>query len=74
LRELRARRHTSTELLAAHRISSIQEADWIVVLERGVLVQQGTHQSLLRERSGRYRDFYDQQKLEEELAHESHAP
>ncbi len=69
LGELRAREHRCTELIAAHRISSIQDADWIVVLERGRKVQEGTHQLLLKERTGLYRSFYDQQKLEEELAH-----
>ncbi|MBU6374464.1 MAG: ABC transporter ATP-binding protein/permease [Bdellovibrionales bacterium] len=69
LGELRSREHRCTELIAAHRISSIQEADWIVVLDRGRLIQQGTHQQLISEAGGLYRDFYDQQKLEEELAH-----
>ena len=69
LGELRARENRCTELVAAHRISSIQDADWIVVLDRGRLVQQGTHQALIRQAHGLYRVFYDQQKLEEELAH-----
>jgi len=69
LGELRAREHRCTELVAAHRISSIQDADWIVVLDHGRKVQEGTHASLLGESGGLYRSFYDQQKLEEELAH-----
>jgi len=69
LGELRVRERRCTELVAAHRISSIQDADWIVVLDRGRKVQEGTHQLLLKESGGLYRSFYDQQKLEEELAH-----
>ena len=69
LGELRRREHRCTELIAAHRISSIQDADWIVVLDKGVKVQEGTHTSLLKEGGGLYRNFYDQQKLEEEVAH-----
>ncbi|NDD92041.1 ABC transporter ATP-binding protein, partial [bacterium] len=69
LGELRARENRCTELVAAHRISSIQDADWIVVLDHGKILQQGTHQALIRQSGGLYRSFYDQQKLEEELAH-----
>ncbi len=65
LGELRSGR--CTQLVAAHRLSTIQDADWIVVLEAGVKVQEGTHSSLLGQRSGLYRKFYDQQRLEQEL-------
>ncbi|MBP7172501.1 MAG: ABC transporter ATP-binding protein [Cloacibacterium sp.] len=36
-----------TSLVIAHRLSTIQKADWIVVMERGNIIEQGTHQNLL---------------------------
>lgn len=36
-----------TSLIIAHRLSTIQKADWIVVMERGEIVEQGTHQELM---------------------------
>jgi ATP-binding cassette, subfamily B, multidrug efflux pump len=64
---LRARPNRNTELIAAHRISTIREADRIVVLHDGGIAQQGKHAELLRDRSGIYRKFYDQQQLKAEL-------
>jgi subfamily B ATP-binding cassette protein MsbA len=36
-----------TSLIIAHRLSTIQKADWIVVMERGEIVEQGTHHELM---------------------------
>ncbi|HAI80276.1 MAG TPA: antibiotic ABC transporter ATP-binding protein, partial [Chryseobacterium sp.] len=36
-----------TSLVIAHRLSTIQKADWIVVMERGSIVEQGTHEELM---------------------------
>jgi ATP-binding cassette subfamily B protein len=46
-----------TSFVVAHRLSTIRRADLIVVLEHGVVVEQGTHDDLL-ERGGRYRALY----------------
>ena len=43
--------------MIAHRLSTIRDADLIVVLEHGLIVEQGTHEELLRRR-GRYTDLY----------------
>jgi len=62
-----------TTFIIAHRIQSVMEADQILVLDRGRIVQHGTHAELLRER-GVYRQIYDIQtrieaELERDLAH-----
>ncbi|HSD51521.1 MAG TPA: ABC transporter ATP-binding protein [Candidatus Methylomirabilis sp.] len=43
-----------TTIIIAHRLSTVAIADWIFVLEAGRLVQQGTHEALLRETGGPY--------------------
>jgi ABC-type multidrug transport system fused ATPase/permease subunit len=49
-----------TTLLVAHRLSTIRHADQIVVLDRGQLVEQGSHEALLR-RQGLYWQLYELQ-------------
>lgn len=56
-----------TTILIAHRISTVKDADHIVFLEDGRIVEQGTHAQLLA-LGGRYAALYERQKLEAELA------
>ena len=51
-----------TSLVIAHRLSTIQKADWIVVMERGNIVEQGTHQELFN-KNGIYRKLVDLQNF-----------
>jgi len=51
-----------TVLVIAHRLSTVQEADLIVVLEHGRIVDQGNH-DLLISRPGRYRDLCERQLI-----------
>jgi subfamily B ATP-binding cassette protein MsbA len=53
-----------TSFVIAHRLSTVRRADWIVVVERGLIVEAGTHDVLLA-RNGAYAKLYELQ-LEEE--------
>ena len=60
-------RKGKTTIIIAHRISTLQQADHVAVLEEGRLAEYGTHQELL-ERGGFYAHIYEKQQLEQELA------
>jgi ATP-binding cassette subfamily B protein len=49
-----------TTIMVAHRLSTIQHADQIIVMHHGRIREQGTHQELL-EQNGIYRKLYDLQ-------------
>ncbi len=67
LRNLRSRSRKNTELIAAHRISTVKGADRIFVLDQGSLVEEGRHADLIRRPSGIYAQFYEEQRLKEDL-------
>jgi ATP-binding cassette subfamily B multidrug efflux pump len=54
-----------TSVLIAHRISTIKNADKIIVMEEGKIMEQGTHNQLLN-KAGIYAEMYQNQLLEEE--------
>lgn len=63
LRNLKENRSGKTTILIAHRISTIQNADLILVLEDGEAKECGNHQELM-ELGGIYRDMFEKQQLE----------
>jgi len=64
---LRQLRKVGTLVVVAHRLSTIQDADHIFVIARGVVAEEGTHQELLK-RKGTYYNLYRLQNLEENLS------
>ncbi len=63
LREIMQER---TSIIISHRISTVKNADEIVVLDQGQIIEQGTHEELLK-LGGAYHDLYKKQLLEEAL-------
>jgi ATP-binding cassette subfamily B protein len=66
LNALRTIRQGRTVLIVSHRVSSVKDADHIVVLDEGRIVERGSHESLLA-KGGYYADLYHRQTIEEEL-------
>lgn len=63
LKNLKKNRKNKTTLIATHRLSAIQHADIIIVLDKGEIVERGTHQELLNN-AGWYKEMYLRQQLE----------
>ena len=66
LRRLRGVMRERTSIVVAHRISTVKDADEILVLDGGRIVERGSHRELL-EHGGLYAQMYRRQLLEEEL-------
>jgi ATP-binding cassette subfamily B protein len=56
-----------TSLIVSHRVSTVKDADLIVVLDQGRIIERGSHFELL-EKGGAYAELHEKQLLEEELA------
>jgi ATP-binding cassette, subfamily B, multidrug efflux pump len=58
-----------TSIIVSHRLAAVRDADWILVLDEGRIVEQGVHADLIA-RGGRYWELLRRQQLEEELEEE----
>jgi ATP-binding cassette subfamily B multidrug efflux pump len=67
LSRLRGVMRQRTSIIVSHRVSTVRDADLILVLEGGRIAERGTHDTLVA-RGGLYADLYKKQLLEEELA------
>jgi ATP-binding cassette subfamily B protein len=67
LAKLRGVMRERTSIIVSHRISTVRDADQILVLEQGQIVERGTHEELVRA-GGLYSELHQKQLLEEELA------
>jgi ATP-binding cassette subfamily B protein len=67
LSKLRGVMRERTSIIVSHRISTVRDADQILVLDQGQIVERGTHEELVRG-SGLYSELHQKQLLEEELA------
>ena len=50
-----------TSIVIAHRLATIKKADKIIVMDKGVIVEEGTHRELLKKSNGYYKNLYDKQ-------------
>ncbi|RED47250.1 ABC-type multidrug transport system fused ATPase/permease subunit [Winogradskyella eximia] len=57
-----------TSIVIAHRLATIQQADKIIVMDAGQIVEIGTHKSLLAKETGYYKNLYEVQFLKVEVA------
>jgi ATP-binding cassette subfamily B multidrug efflux pump len=66
LKNLKEYRKGRTTIIISHRITAVKDADFIIVLDDGEIVESGTHDELI-ELGGIYAELYQKQILEEEL-------
>lgn len=64
IENIQAERSGKTTIITTHRLSAVQHADWIVVLDDGKVIEEGTHEDLLKTK-GWYSEQFLRQQIEE---------
>ena len=64
IENIQAERSGKTTIITTHRLSAIQHANWIIVLDDGRLIEEGTHEELLG-MNGWYKEQFDRQQIGE---------
>lgn len=64
IENIQKERSGKTTIITTHRLSAVQHADWIVVLDDGKIIEEGTHEDLLN-RNGWYNEQFLRQQIEE---------
>ncbi|HLU21771.1 MAG TPA: ABC transporter ATP-binding protein [Bacillaceae bacterium] len=72
IQNIRSEREGKTTLITTHRLSAVEHANWILVLDDGKVVEEGTHADLISN-NGWYKEQYDRQQIEDSLAEEVHS-
>jgi len=67
IENIREERRGKTTFITSHRLSAVQHADWIIVLNEGEIVEEGIHEDLISQH-GWYREQYERQQLESILS------
>ena len=69
LKNLKTIMKEKTSIIISHRISAVKDADIIIVLEEGEIIQRGSHEELIHE-IGIYKDIYEKQLIEAQIQSE----
>ncbi|MGP4082356.1 ABC transporter ATP-binding protein [Pseudalkalibacillus sp. R45] len=67
IESIRNERSGKTTFITTHRLSAVQHADWILVMDEGRVIEEGTHEDLLKN-GGWYKQQYERQQLEDGLS------
>jgi ATP-binding cassette, subfamily B, multidrug efflux pump len=66
IRNIRKERAGKTTFITTHRLSAVEHADWIIVIDDGKIVDQGRHEDLIA-RDGWYKEQHERQQIEQNL-------